>query len=55
MLSMMDEIRQEVAIFKTEEIAANLYKKTNLSAEEIAECCGISLEDVQRIKEENKI
>lgn len=51
MSKIMDEIREEAADLRVKEIAARLLE-TNLSVEEIAMHTCLSIEDVQRIKEE---
>ena len=45
----MDEIREEAADFKAQEIAARLLEK-NLSVEEIAKYCSLSVEIVNVLK-----
>ena len=52
MSKIMDEIR-EASDLRAKEIAARLFE-TNLSEEEIAMHTCLSIEDVQRIKEERK-
>ena len=53
MSKIMDELREEAAFEKAKEIAARLLE-THLSVEEIAMHTCLSIEDVQRIKEERK-
>lgn len=50
---MFDDARKEAADLRTKQIATSLLT-TSFSVEQIAEICGLSVEEVQRIKEEKQ-
>lgn len=51
MFKMFDEAREEAANLRTKQIATSLLS-TTFSVEQIAEICGLSVEEVQKIKGE---
>ena len=54
MCKMMEDMRKEAAMGKATETAMNMLKD-NISPEKVALYCGLSLEEVEKIKAENNL
>ena len=54
MCKMMEDMRKEAAMGKATETAMNMLKD-NISPEKVALYCGLSLEEVEKIKAENSL